>query len=361
MNSDLISIVVPMYFEEKVVKECHRRITSVATHNNLNYELLFVNDGSTDRTLELLETIANSDSHVKVISFSRNFGHQIAVTAGIDKAKGDAIVIIDADLQDPPELIPEMIRIWKQGFDIVYGKRKKRDGESWFKLTTAKVFYKFLNKMSTVNIPVDTGDFRLIDRKVAQALKQMPEHNRFLRGMASWVGFKQVALEYERKERFAGETKYPLKKMIKFALDGIFSFSVKPLKLVEYLGCTTILIAFILIIYTTLSPFLGFKTLTLGWTLALILIAFIGGIQLFSIGMVGEYVARIYDESKGRPLYIIEKEINLNAAPIIPVSTPRRKLHLDKNLRKPLLVIANELEMSSELNTYEGNGANKNS
>jgi polyisoprenyl-phosphate glycosyltransferase len=179
--------------------------------------------------------------------------------------------------------------------------------------------------------------------------------------MASWVGFKQVALEYERKERFAGETKYPLKKMIKFALDGIFSFSVKPLKLVEYLGCTTILIAFILIIYTTLSPFLGFKTLALGWTLALILAALIGGIQLFSIGIVGEYVARIYDESKGRPLYIIEKEINLNAAPIIPVSTPRRKLHLDKNLRKPLLVIANELEMSSELNTYEGNGANKNS
>ena len=360
MNSKLLSIVVPMYFEEKVVDECYKRLTHVAAENSLNYELVFVNDGSTDRTLELLEHIAQADSHVKVISLSRNFGHQIAVTAGIDKAKGDAIVIIDSDLQDPPELIPEMIKLWEQGYDVVYGKRKKRDGESWFKLTTAKMFYRFLDKMSTVKIPVDTGDFRLVDRKVIEALKKMPEHNRFLRGMASWVGFKQIPLQYERKERFAGETKYPLKKMIKFALDGIFSFSVKPLKLAEYLRSIAILIALIIILYFIIGPIIGLKTLTLGWTLTLILVSLIGGIQLLSIGIVGEYIARIYDESKGRPLYIIDKEINMESTLANSVHTLNRKVNLYRNLRKPLFLIANELEVSQELNTFEGIGVKKN-
>jgi polyisoprenyl-phosphate glycosyltransferase len=354
MSSKLISIVVPMYFEEKVVDECYTRLTLVATENNLNYELVFVNDGSTDRTLELLENISQSDPHVKVISFSRNFGHQIAVTAGIDKSKGDAIVIIDSDLQDPPELIPEMIKLWEQGYDVVYGKRKKRDGESWFKLVTAKMFYRFLDKMSTVKIPVDTGDFRLIDRKVVEALKKMPEHNRFLRGMASWVGFKQAPLEYERKERFAGETKYPLKKMIKFALDGIFSFSVKPLKLVEYIGSIAILLALAIVFYSIISPLIGLKILTLGWTLILALVSLIGGIQLLSIGIVGEYIARIYDESKGRPLYIIDKEINLENTLTNSVYSLNKRVNLYRNLRKPLYIIANELEASQELNNYEG-------
>jgi dolichol-phosphate mannosyltransferase len=360
MKSKLISIVVPMYFEEKVVDECYSRLTRVAKENNLNYELVFVNDGSTDRTLELLENIAKSDNHVKVISFSRNFGHQIAVTAGIDKAKGDAIVIIDADLQDPPELIPEMISLWEQGYDVVYGKRKKRDGESWFKLTTAKMFYRFLDKMSTVKIPVDTGDFRLVDKKVVEVLKKMPEHNRFLRGMASWIGFKQIPLEYERKERFAGETKYPLKKMIKFALDGIFSFSVKPLKLAEYLGTIAIFIAFLIIAYFVIGSAVGLKAPALGWTLALAFISLIGGIQLVSIGIVGEYIARIYDESKGRPLYIIDKEINLEANLSNQVHMLNKRVNLYKNLRKPLYLIAHELEASKELNTYEGVGANEN-
>lgn len=356
MSSELISIVVPMYFEEKVVEECYKRLTQVAAQNRLNYELMFVNDGSTDGTLQMLEDIARSDSHVKVISFSRNFGHQIAVTAGIDKANGDAIVIIDADLQDPPELIPEMIKLWKQGYDVVYGKRKNRDGESWFKLTTAKYFYKFLDKMSNIKIPVDTGDFRLIDRKVVEVLKRMPEHNRFLRGMASWVGFKQIPLEYERKERFAGETKYPFKKMIKFALDGIFSFSVKPLKLVEFSGSISIIIAIAIILYYLASPFLGFKNLALNWALLLSLLSLIGGFQLFSIGIIGEYIARIYDESKGRPLYIIDKEINLDAAYI----APKRRIHLDKSLRKPLYIIAKQLNASEELKNFEKLNAEEN-
>lgn len=350
MDSKLISIVVPMYFEEKVVDECYRRLTDVAVEASLNYELIFVNDGSTDRTLELLENISSKDFHVKVISFSRNFGHQVAVTAGMDKARGDAVVIIDADLQDPPELIPDMIKLWEQGYDVVYGKRKKRDGESWFKLATAKMFYRVLNKMSSVSIPIDTGDFRLVDRKVIEALKKMPEHNRFLRGMSSWIGFKQIPLEYERKERFAGETKYPLKKMIKFALDGIFSFSFKPVKMVEYLGIMTILTALTILIYSLMRTLLDINHLIIGWTLILAAVGLFGGIQLLSIGIVGEYIIRIYDESKGRPLYIIDREINLDNSLKKTAGAFKNKIYLDKNLRKRLFLITNEI---NEDNGYE--------
>ncbi|ERI93072.1 glycosyltransferase, group 2 family protein [Clostridiales bacterium oral taxon 876 str. F0540] len=353
MTSKLISIVVPMYFEEKVVDECYKRLSNVVTDNGLNYELIFVNDGSTDKTLELLSKIAEKDPHVKVVSFSRNFGHQIAVTAGLDKAKGDAVVIIDADLQDPPELIPDMIKLWEQGYDVVYGKRKKRDGESWFKLTSAKMFYRFLDKMSTVKIPVDTGDFRLVDKKVIDALKKMPEHNRFLRGMCSWVGYKQIALEYERKERFAGETKYPLKKMLKFALDGIFSFSVKPLKLAEYLGSIAILTTLAIIFYSIVSSVIGLRSIALGWTLSLTFITFFGGIQLLSIGIVGEYIARIYDESKERPLYIIDKEINLEDNLSNSLYLHNKRIHLDKSLRRPLYLVSNELSKELTVKSEE--------
>lgn len=319
MDSKLISIVIPMYFEEKVVDECYRRLTSAVSKSIPEYEFIFVNDGSTDKTLELLEQIAVSDPHVKIISFSRNFGHQIAVTAGLDRSKGDAVVIIDADLQDPPELIPEMVALWEKGYDVVYGKRKKRDGESMFKLMTAKAFYRFINKMSSINIPMDTGDFRLIDRKVVEALKRMPEHNRFLRGMSSWIGFKQIPLEYERKERFAGETKYPLKKMVKLAMDGIISFSSKPLKLIEYLGLGTLFISLVLLVYTLISAIRLPENISQGSILIPILLTFLGGIQLLSIGIVGEYITRIYDESKGRPLYIIDREINMSEEMVKPI------------------------------------------
>jgi dolichol-phosphate mannosyltransferase len=350
MDSKLISIVVPMYFEEKVVEECYRRLTDVASGACINYELIFVNDGSTDKTLELLKNITQKDLHVKVISFSRNFGHQIAVTAGMDKAKGDAVVIIDADLQDPPELIPDMIKLWEQGYEVVYGKRKKRDGETWFKLATAKMFYKVLNKMSSVKIPMDTGDFRLVDRKVIEALKKMPEHNRFLRGLSSWIGFKQIPIEYERKERFAGETKYPLKKMIKFALDGIFSFSFKPVKAVEYLGTMAILGALTVLIYSLMRTLLDINHFIISWTLILGVLGLLSGIQLLSIGIVGEYIIRIYDESKGRPLYIIDKEINFENTLEKPAHTFKNKIYLDKNLRKRLYLITKEI---NEDNSYE--------
>ena len=239
-----ISIVVPMYYEEEVAKECYSRLKGILEKiENYNYEIIFINDGSKDKTLPILMEIAEKDKNVKVISFARNFGHQCAVTAGLQYVTGDAIVIIDADLQDPPELIPDMLKLWEDGNDVIYGKRKSREGESKFKLLTASMFYKTLNALSDVEIPKDTGDFRLVDRKVVDVINSLPEHNKFLRGLFSWVGFKQTPFEYERKERFAGKTKYPLKKMLKLAQDGIFSFSTKPLRIVGTMGIISIAIS----------------------------------------------------------------------------------------------------------------------
>lgn len=314
MNKNLISIVVPMYYEEEVANECYKRLKNVMTDNNINYELIFINDGSKDKTFSILKEISECDNRVKVISFSRNFGHQIAVTAGINKSRGDAVVVIDADLQDPPELIPDMIKLWKQGYDVVYAKRKKRKGESFFKLLTAKMFYRFLDKMTDINIPLDTGDFRLIDRKVADVFNSMKENNRFVRGMISWVGFKQIPIEYERDERFAGETKYPLKKMIKFASDGIISFSAKPLKLVGMLGLFCVIISLAIFIYAIIVKLFMSSNAITGWTSIITIVTFLGGVQLLSISILGEYIGRIYDESKRRPLYVIEKEINTTEA-----------------------------------------------
>ena len=251
------------------------------------------------------------DKKVKVISFSRNFGHQAAVTAGIKEVTGDAIVIIDADLQDPPELIPDMLKYWEEGNDVIYGKRKTRKGESAFKLLTAKMFYKTLNALSDVEIPKDTGDFRLVDRKVIDTVNAMPEHNKFLRGLFSWVGFKQMAYEYERQERYAGKTKYPLKKMLKLASDGIMGFSTKPLKLVGGLGVFTILLSILILIYSLVSYAFNLNHLTAGWTSIMVAITLFSGVQLVSIWIIAEYIGRIYDEAKKRPEYIIEKKINI--------------------------------------------------
>lgn len=307
----LISVVVPMYFEEEVAQECYNRLKSVMLQNNINYEFIFVNDGSTDRTIEILSEIAANDYRTKIVNFARNFGHQVAVTAGIAAAKGDAIVIIDADLQDPPEVIPELIAKWEEGYEVVYAKRKQRKGETWFKLLTAKYFYKFLNYMSDIDIPKDTGDFRIIDRKIADVFNQMTERNRFIRGMMSWVGFRQTYVEYERDERFAGETKYPLKKMIKFASDGIIAFSTKPLRIVMSLGLLSVLISIIVLLYTITVKVFGHGTQT-GWASIMVAITFFSGIQLLGLGIVGQYIARIYDESKNRPIYIVKETINID-------------------------------------------------
>lgn len=307
-----VSLVIPMYYEEEVANECYKKVKEVLCGlKDYEYEIVFVNDGSRDRTLEILEEIAKNDENVKVISFARNFGHQCAVTAGLKEVTGDAIVIIDADLQDPPKLIPDMLKLWEEGNEVIYAKRKKRDGESAFKLFTAKMFYKTLNGLSDVEIPKDTGDFRLVDKKVVDVINSLPEHNKFLRGLFSWVGFKQIPFEYERKERFAGKTKYPLKKMLKLASDGIIGFSSKPLKIIGGIGITSIVMSFLILLYFLLALAFGWWRLSLECNVLIIIMTFFAGIQLVALWIVSEYISRIYDESKGRPQYIIDKKINI--------------------------------------------------
>lgn len=308
-NTIKLSVVVPMYFEEAVAKECHARLSSAVSE--FDYEIIYVNDGSTDKTLPILKEIADQNKRVKVISFSRNFGHQAAVTAGVKHASGACIVVIDADLQDPPELIPDMVELWKQGYEVVYAKRKKRKGESFFKRITAKAFYRLLATLTDTDIPTDTGDFRLIDRKVADAFNSMGEHSRFIRGMVAWLGFKQTPIEYVRDERYAGETKYPLRKMLKLAFDGIMSFSVKPIKMVTNLGALTLLFSLGIIVYVLVSKFTG-NALSAGWASTMIVITMLSGVQLISLGVVGGYISRIYEESRNRPIYLVSEKINFD-------------------------------------------------
>lgn len=311
--SKKISVIIPMYYEEEVANQCYARVLNVLENlEGYDYEIIFVNDGSRDKTFDILCDIASQNRQVKVISFSRNFGHQAAVTAGLKYVTGDVVLIMDADLQDPPELLPEMLKLWEDGYEVIYGKRHSRKGESAFKLLTAKMFYDFLNSMSDVEIPKNTGDFRLVDRKVVDVVNSLPEHNKFLRGLFSWVGFEQKEFLYERPKREFGKTKYPFRKMMKLAKDGILSFSTKPMRLVGSLGLFSMFISFALLVYAILSYAFKWNNLIPGWTSIMVAVTFFAGIQLLSLWVIAEYITRIYDESKGRPEYIIKSKINID-------------------------------------------------
>jgi polyisoprenyl-phosphate glycosyltransferase len=301
-----ISVIVPIYNEEQIILELYNRIQKTVSQVSKNYELIFVNDGSKDNSLMELLKLAEQDPRVFYINFSRNFGHQIAVTAGLDASKGKAVVIIDGDLQDPPELIVDLFKKYQKGYEVVYAKRKERKGESAFKKITAKLFYRTLKRITAIDIPLDTGDFRLIDRKVVNYLNQMPEQNKFLRGQIAWLGFKQTEVLFNRDKRKYGKTGYSFGKMLQFALDGITSFSDIPLQIVTRIGFTISFVSFIIILYAIYSHFILDRTIT-GWTSLIISSMFIGGVQLISIGVIGEYISRINKNVLKRPLYIVEK------------------------------------------------------
>jgi len=308
MSESFISVIVPMYNEEEVIGTTFTRLKEVMDSTEDRYELIFVNDGSKDRSADIIRELSNVHKEVVLIDFSRNFGHQIAITAGMDYARGDAIIIIDADLQDPPEIMLQMIEKWREGYEVVYGKRIKRKGETWFKKTTAMMFYRTLRALTSVDIPNDTGDFRLIDRKVCDVLKGLKEKNRFVRGLISWIGFKQTSVEFVREERFAGVTKYPFKRMLKFALDAITSFSYKPLRIASYIGFTISFVSFVYLLIV-LYQRLFTQSTTAGWASIVAINLLFNGIILILLGVIGEYIGRIYDETKNRPLYIVREAV----------------------------------------------------
>jgi dolichol-phosphate mannosyltransferase len=309
----LLSVIIPCYNEEAVLRTTHERLSSVLKEMNVDYELIFINDGSRDRTQEILAELQLFDPRIRVMLLSRNFGHQIAVTAGLEEAAGAAVVIIDADLQDPPEVIPQMVQLWREGNEVVYGMRDEREGESRFKLWTAKIFYRLINRLSETKMPLDAGDFRLLDRRVVEVINAMPERARFLRGMVSWAGFRQIPLHYSRAPRHAGDSKYPLTKMIHFAMDGIISFSLVPLKIAIWTGFLAIWIAVAGII-VAIGDWLLASNLTRGWASLFVAVLFMGGVQLVSLGILGEYLGRIYTEVKRRPLYVVQERLGFPAS-----------------------------------------------
>lgn len=302
----LITVVVPVFNEIKVLDAFYARIKRLAdAADAYHWEIIFVDDGSSDGSYEKMVAIADGDERVRLIKFTRNFGHQMAITAGISKASGDAVAVIDADLQDPPEVIVHFVAKWEEGYDVIYGVRQKREGESKMKLLTAAAFYRTLRQLTNVDIPVDTGDFRLVDRKVVRAFLRLRERDRFVRGLVSWLGFKQIGVPYHRESRYAGETKYPMKKMIKFAIDGITSFSTIPLKLSTWLGYFASLFGFGYAVYVVIQKFLG-NTVP-GFATIIVGMFFLGGVQLICLGILGEYLARIFNETKRRPIYLIDE------------------------------------------------------
>jgi glycosyltransferase involved in cell wall biosynthesis len=311
MDSRLrFSIIAPIYNEIDNLQVLYERVCGVMEQTGEAWEFVMVDDGSSDGSTQAILELSKKDPKVVPVIFARNFGHQIAVTAGLDYSRGDAVVIIDADLQDPPEVILDLISKWREGFEVVYAVRSKREGETWFKLFTAAAFYRLIQRITDVNLPMDSGDFRLLDRKVVEVMNQMRERHRFLRGMSVWVGFRQAGVEYERAERFAGETKYPLKKMFRLASDAVTGFSYFPLQLATYLGFVAAGISILAIPVVIVLRLTGYQAF-LGQATTLLAVLFLGGVQLISLGMLGEYVGRLYDEAKGRPLYIVRKDLEV--------------------------------------------------
>jgi len=301
----VFSIVAPVYNEEEVLPAFYERVAQVMTSLDEEWELILINDGSRDGSLPIMLQLAERDTHVKVVNFARNFGHQTAVTAGIDFALGEAIILIDADLQDPPEVIPQLVEQWRAGYDVVYGVRAEREGESWFKRATAALFYRTIHRITDVNIPLDTGDFRLMDHKVAAVLRQMREHNRFIRGMTSWAGFTQTGVNYKRHKREAGVTKYPLRKMIRFSLDAVTGFSFFPLQVMIYLSVTLGFLAILVAIIISVLRITQGEEFFGGQATTIVLLLLLSSFQLFFLFIIGQYIARIYDETRDRPLYVV--------------------------------------------------------
>jgi len=314
MKRPTLSLVLPIFNEEAVLPELRARLSEFMVRLPEDTEVIFVDDGSKDDSLRLLRDMARAEPHYKVIGFSRNFGHQVAITAGIDYARGEAVVVMDADLQDPPEVVVEMLEKWREGYDVVYGKRRSRAGETWFKIVTARWFYRIFAAMIPIEVPLDTGDFRLMSRRVVVALRELREVHRFVRGMVSWIGFKQTAVLYDRAGRFAGETKYPLRKMIRFALDGITSFSILPLRLATYAGAMIAFLSIGVAIWAIVAH-LVFQTTVPGWTAMTVLVALLAAVQLLMIGILGEYVGRIYEQVKARPSYVLRETHNMPLTP----------------------------------------------
>ena len=306
-KNPVFSVVVPMYNEQETVGELYKRLSGVMDKTNEDWELILVNDGSSDETVARINDVRKKDKRVRLVNFARNFGQQAAVKAGLDYSEGQAVIVIDADLQDPPEVIYDLIEKWREGYEVVYAQRTKRIGESKLKIWTAKLFYRIINKITDIDLPLDTGFFRLIDRKVVKVINQMPERHRFFRALSIWVGFNQIAVPYERAERFAGETSYPLKKMIKLAVTAITGYSFWPLQMATYLGFISSGISLLAIPAIIISRLTGSEEF-LGQATTLIAVLFLGGVQLIFLGIMGEYIGRIYDEVRGRPMYIVRED-----------------------------------------------------
>ena len=307
MSEPTFTIIAPIFNERENLPELYQRVKKVMDQTGEAWELLLIDDGSTDGSTQIINNLADQDERVRPLIFARNFGHQIAVTAGLDHSQGQAMVIIDSDLQDPPEVILDLIAKWREGYEVVYAVRAEREGESWFKLFTASLFYRIIYRITDVKIPLDTGDFRLLDRQVVNVLNQMRERHRFLRGMSAWVGFNQVGVPYRRAARHAGETKYPFKKMFRLALNAITGFSYFPLQMATYIGFISAGIS-ILAIPVVIATRLAGSQAFFGQATTLIAVLFLGGVQLISLGILGEYIGRLYDEAKGRPMYIVRQD-----------------------------------------------------